>query len=83
MPKFRSKPRVITAEQFELGKKLPAKIRLSPNVSTSPVYEVWNGLHSSWIKLKPGDYVRIDDPNDNYPIDQETFHNTYEPIEGD
>lgn len=38
---------------------------------------VYNGLHKSAINLQPGDFVRVDDPNDTYPIDRATFEKTY------
>ena len=44
-------------------------------------YYVWNELHRSEITLKVGDMVRVDDPNDTYPIDRQTFEATYEPVD--
>lgn len=81
MPEFRSKPRTITAVQFTDPDTIATQARVYPNADGDWV--VYNGLHQSEIKLKLGDYVRIDDYNDNYPIDEGTFNNTYEPIEGD
>lgn len=80
MPKYQSRPRVITAVQFDPNKPLP----LNVNTSGEGHWAVYNALHQSYINLKPGDYVRIDDPNDTYPIDEETFKATYDLItEGD
>lgn len=83
MAKYRRKPTTITAEQFRpgLAGQQSANVRVVEG-GLNPVYEVYNGLHDSWIKLKPGDYIRTDDPNDNYPIDQATFDATYEQLAG-
>lgn len=79
MPRYQSKPRVITAVQFavETGTSTAQMLGVTIRRRGHDTYEVWNQLHESWIKLKPGDYVRIDDSNDNYPIDEDTFNNTY------
>lgn len=78
MPKYRSSPRTITAVQFggDVGIASPSLMGAMVRGDSSG-YEVWNGLHNTWIKLKPGDYIRIDDSTDNYPIDEDTFNNTY------
>lgn len=39
---------------------------------------VENELHGSRISFKFGDYVRIDDPHDNYPIDAAYMAANYE-----
>lgn len=67
MPKFRNKPKVITAVQIREDNR----DEWPPSVSVGMIGDlaVENGLHGSRIGFKYGDYVRIDDPNDNYPID--------------
>lgn len=82
MPRYRRKPGEITAIQFKASMSftsIPAMIR---NTGFGD-WEVWNALHGSWIKFKDGDYIRVDDRNDNYPIDEETFRNSYELINPD
>jgi hypothetical protein len=82
VPKFRSKPKVITAVQFLDGRPFP-----HPNIQQEPKgvepvqYAVWNRLHGSWIAIKFGDWVRVDDDNDTYPIDSEYMRANYDLIE--
>lgn len=76
MPRYKNKPREITAEQFRVADVWPPNVE----VGEGGQHVVWNGLHASYIKLKDGDYVRTDDPNDSYPIDEETFARTWELI---
>lgn len=78
MPKFRSKPKVITAVQIREDNKheWPPSVVLATGVDTPLV--VRNKLHSSDIGLKFNDYVRIDDPDDNYPIDAAYMAANYE-----
>lgn len=74
MPQFESTPKIITAEQFDPE-------RPADYIShAGDEYAVYNELHDSWIKLAPGDWVRVDKPGDRYPIDRETFEATYRPV---
>lgn len=78
MPKYRSKPRVIEAVRFD-----PAELSLIPAkvyMTMAGDWVVYNGLHSSEIKLKPGDYIRTDDPHDNYPIDADYMAANYDEL---
>ena len=78
MPEFRPKKlRTITCEQF-----WPDQHPWPQHVIIDGMNEwaVWNGLHQSRIKLKPGDWVRVDTPNDTYPIDQNYMAENYEAI---
>lgn len=46
-------------------------------------WRLYNRLYDSWVKVKPGDFVRIDlAPEHVYPIDRERFFKTHEPIDG-
>lgn len=77
MPTYRKKP--VEIEAFELGKqRIPSFVTIEKQ---DGVYKVYNKLHNSWIETKIGDMIRIDQaPDDVYPIDRETFENTYEPV---
>lgn len=85
MPRYQSKPRVIEAVQFREVEPWPEGVCRHRFAAGPPTFVVYNRLHDSYIKLKDGDYVRQDDPNDRYPIDEDTFLATYEPLttEGD
>lgn len=75
MPKFRSKPKTITAIEIRGDNQAdwPESV-----TNTDGQLSVHNKLHDSHIGLKLGDYVRIDDPNDNYPIDAAYMAANYE-----
>jgi len=76
MRKYRRIPEIIEAIEFKAGtKEWPEGIQYNHSEKS---YMVWNALHKSWIKLKDGDYVRMDNPRDRYPIDRKTFMKTYE-----
>lgn len=40
-------------------------------------FQVWNEIHATWIGFAAGDFLRIDDADDVYPIDADTFMDTY------
>jgi len=76
MTKFRSKPKDIKAEQFFPDSPIwPKGVLAWPGE-----YVVFNELHSMYITIKPGDWVRIDNKNDIYPIDQSYMKEHYEVI---
>jgi len=78
MALYRKKPTEIDAIEFGKDPIPENVIMLNPH--ESPM--VWNELHQSWIKLKKGDLIRIDQaPDDVYPIDRQTFEQTYEKVE--
>jgi hypothetical protein len=55
-------------------------------INTSEVaghYFVQNRLHNSQIGIKLGDYVRVDNPDDTYPIDAAYFAENYEVVDED
>lgn len=84
MPKFRSKPKIITAEQFRVAHKpWPPNVRAETDVDGGGTYYVvHNNLHESDIRLHDGDYVRVDDLNDTYPIDQSYMGENYTQLAG-
>lgn len=72
--KFRNKPKIINAEEF-----YPHEERWPVNVCyINGSYKVWNNLHSSYITVKPGDWIRIDNIDDTYPIDRAYIEENYE-----
>lgn len=79
MPQFRRKPEVIEAVQFAPGVPLPVGTQIEYGIDTP--WRVWNALHESWIGFRAGDWLRVDNPEDVYPIDAATFARTYEPLE--
>jgi hypothetical protein len=81
MPKFQSKPKTITAVQLVEGQPLPPNVHQKFDENGPGGYHVYNDLHTSWIDLKLGDWVRIDDPNDTYPIDAAYMAANYDQIE--
>lgn len=76
MPRYRSKPKLIRALEFQPGMELPDHVEV--HVNEDQTYAVYNELHDSWIKLKAGDMIRVDQEGDVYPIDAKTFQTTYE-----
>ncbi len=45
-------------------------------------FYMYNLFYGSWVEVKIGDFIRIDNPNNHYPIDKETFQRTYDIVEG-
>lgn len=78
------KPIPIDVEEFQPDRR-PWPLGVVNNVTgddlTTPQYQVWNALHSSWITIQPGDYVNVVDGQDLYPIDRATFERTYDIVE--
>lgn len=93
--KYRRKPTEIFAVEFRpsdvswragsqgcaIGELYGAQIR--SGTIPGKGFEVWNERHDSWIGLDPGDYLRVGDDRDVYPIDASTFEETYERVEGE
>jgi hypothetical protein len=81
MARYRKKPVEIEAVEFGF-ELIPSNIQIKSEKHPNGKSWVFNKLHNSWIEVKRGDMVRIDQaPNDVYPIDRETFEQTYEKIE--
>lgn len=70
------KPVVITFEKFT-GYSDNVKVQDKED----DTYAVYNKLHNSWIGLKIGDYINIENPEDNYPVDAKYFEEHYEIVE--
>lgn len=83
MARFQSKPKIITAIKLDPDQleAIPAHVFRDKDGD----WAVYNKLHDSNIKLKVGDYIRVDDPNDTYPIDADYMAANYDelPDEGE
>ncbi len=53
----------------------------SPLVSQGIYAEVWDKLHSTWVGVKPYDWIVRGIEGEYYPVDGKVFENTYEPVE--
>jgi hypothetical protein len=91
--KVRKRPVVVEAEalQFtgdnaaEVQRYLgdtPFKLLDSPH-STDPnvIAAVWDKLHSSWVGVKAGQWIMIGTKGESWPVDDEVFAETYEPVD--
>lgn len=78
MPKFRKKPVVIEAEQFN-GHNSPPGVLWEQMDAETVAYVVT--IHKQRVYLSPGDWV-VPEPDlmHYYPIKDEVFQNTYEPV---
>lgn len=73
--KYRRIPEIIEAVEFRTeDDEWPNGVALDGELNTF----VWNDLHKTYIKVRDGDFIRMDKPNDRYPIDRKTFFQTYE-----
>lgn len=74
------KPIPIEVVEFQPDTRgvLPVSVMWRSN--SDDTYAVFNSLHNSWIEVKPGDYLNVNDQTgrDIYPIDRETFERTYD-----
>lgn len=74
--KFQTKLRIIEAEQF-----WPDNKKWPPNVvKVLGRHKVWNDLNAEYLNIKPGDWVRVDDLKDTYPIDEKYMEENYEVV---
>ncbi len=74
MPKYRTKSKIIEVVQFT-GENIPG-IEICQN-------RVYNVLDRWYYQVRIGDYIRIDNLNDCYPISKEELDKMYELIEED
>jgi hypothetical protein len=72
--KARKKAGVIEVQRFARGtvQVWPPAVRFAADPGTEMV-RVWNAPQQTWVGVNDGDYVRIDDPADVYPIAPEYF----------
>lgn len=74
------KPIPIEIVEFDPNSLSPDGVSISGNDEEPSAFAVFNKLHSSWIGLKPGDYLNVTDLGDVYPIDRATFERTYDVV---
>jgi len=75
--KFINKPKIITAEQF-----FPDEASWPINVvQIQNNYMVWNDVSEKYLAVLPGDWVRVDQPEDTYPIKDSSMKQNYEPYD--
>lgn len=74
--KFMPTLQIIEAVQFagDCG-NYPDNVILSQDEINN--MKVYNKLHDSWIKLKLGDWIRVDLENDVYPINKDYMDSNY------
>lgn len=91
MPKFRKKPVVVEAVQFDgLNEAEVQAFAGSDNfymVDVEDRYDdpecvgtVYDKLHSTWVGVKDGQWIIRGVQGEFYPCDQEVFASTYEPV---
>lgn len=67
----------ITAEMFD-GNTTKSDARF--RITDEGTWQIYNGLHNSWINIKMGDFYRTDIEGDTYPIDAEYMKKNYEEV---
>ncbi len=77
MPIYESLPKRIHIEIFEPDQE-PWPVNVQEHEGG---YAVYNGLHDSLIKIQPGSGVRVDNPEDTYPIDADYLEKNYRLVE--
>lgn len=75
MRRFARRPDVITVVFPGEGDRVPDFVLLRGA-------EVWNETQGSWIRVNEGDVLRIDDPDDVYPIAADYLEENFEEVEG-
>lgn len=77
--KFVSFPQQIEAIRYAPNVEFPSFVKLR---AFDGAVQVYNPAHSSWISVKDGDWIRIDNPGDVYPITNDYMKSKYRAIEG-
>lgn len=80
MAKYRKKPVVIEAEQFNArNRPLQDGVRVTNDPSR---FEVWDSAQQGWVPgLKHGDWIITGVKGERYPIKSDIFVATYEAAE--
>lgn len=78
--KARRKTGVIDVQRYEQEavQAWPPGVRFLP---TEGGVSVWNEPQQTWVRVHDGDYVRIDNPDDIYPIGADAFAELYDQID--
>ena len=67
----------ISLHEYQPGGELPPNVTVRKDGSAF----VFNPTHKSEINIQPGDFVRVDDPNDTYPITKDYFEKNFEEVQ--
>lgn len=85
MPKFRKRPVVIEAEQYDGSPESVERIRKLAISGTREIRETAEGLVISTLEgdmlARPGDWVVKGVHGELYPVKPDIFQTTYEPAE--
>lgn len=70
---------VIEVVEFDPHDIVPvgAMLQVDPDDGS---WRVFNELHTSWIGVKPGDYLNVTSLADVYPIDRAYFESHYDVV---
>jgi len=82
--KARRKTGVIEVQQYKPDsvQGWPAFVQFQANSPDDggDITAVWNEPQKTWVHVNDGDYIRIDNPADVYPIAANYFAENYEPL---
>lgn len=78
--KFRSIPQEIEAIQFFVKDQnvMPAYVKIKTEAGLSKVH---NALRDHWANVSDGDWIRVDTPNDVYPVPDSSLKCKYQAVE--
>lgn len=81
--KARKKSGMIEVQQFRQSEiqSWPPAVRFMASVNDPAVTSVWNEPQKTWVGVNDGDFIRVDNPDDIYPIAADYFAQNYEPAE--
>jgi hypothetical protein len=79
--KARKRTGLIEVEQYRQGQPLPDRLHdlILIGDDGATVFNKPQGVH---VPVHDGDYVRVDNPEDIYPINAAYFAENYDPVEG-
>jgi hypothetical protein len=75
----RKKAGVIEVVQYRAGEPLPFQGLVVGSVTGEA--RIYNAPQDSWVTVNDGDYIRIDNPDDIYPINADYFAANYDVVE--
>lgn len=82
--KARKKAGVIEVQQFKDGEvqSWPPFVKFGARGVVDPTAtKVWNGVQKTWVGVNDGDYIRIDNPDEVYPIAAYYFAQNYDVVQ--
>jgi hypothetical protein len=82
--KAQRKPIAVEVVQYHAGQPLPPEldgiVHFTGSSGGLNVASVYNKPHNAQLVVNDGDYVRIDNPDDIYPMTPKHFDELYEAI---